>query len=163
MEQSRDLLDIGDKRLHTACQNQNVQFRWPNCSSGRSCDEDEQNQLNRRQMLRNLLQRARTASQRRNNNAQRNVEVTISQPSENEQQSNISIPPQPPMENTLPQQIRNRLRFLGRAAKSVLSCNQIVEEHSCGSRFTPDRIPRKQCPFCSAFLWPNELLQQRKN
>ena len=29
VEQSRDLLDCADKRLHTACQNQNMQFQWP--------------------------------------------------------------------------------------------------------------------------------------
>jgi len=135
--------------------NQNVQFQWPNCSSGRSRDEDEENQSRRRQFVRSLLQTARIAA-RRNNNAQRNVDVTMSQP-QDEEQSNISIPPQPPVENILSQQIRNRTRFLGRAAKRVLSCNQIVKEHSAGSRFSPDGFPLRQCPFCSALMWPNEL------
>jgi hypothetical protein len=119
VERRRDLLDSVDKRLHSACQVQNVQFQWPNSSSGRSCDEDDEHQLNRRELLRSLLRRARNASRRQNTGA--------------------------------------TARFLGRTAKSVLSCNQIVGEHSCGSRFTPDGFPIRQCPFCSALLWPNEL------
>ena len=44
VERRRDLLDSVDKRLHSACQVQNVQFQWPNSSSGRSCDEDDEHQ-----------------------------------------------------------------------------------------------------------------------
>ena len=59
VEQRRYLLDYADKTLQTACQIQNVQFQWPNCSSGRSFDEDEQNQLNRRRLLRKFTSKSK--------------------------------------------------------------------------------------------------------
>lgn len=58
----RTLLDPADKRLHTACLKQNVPFEWPQTATGRSCDEDDNQQLNRRTKLRQALLKSRRSS-----------------------------------------------------------------------------------------------------
>lgn len=60
----RNLLDVADKRLHTACFKQNVLFEWPHSHSGQSCDESEADRQHRRQTLRKLLEQARRGLRR---------------------------------------------------------------------------------------------------
>ena len=66
----REFLDATDKTLHTACHNQGVSFEWPNCSSGKSCDELDESKKQRQNNLRALLEQARKLSRKKNNRTQ---------------------------------------------------------------------------------------------
>lgn len=58
----RTLLDPADKRLQIACLKQNVPFEWPQTATGRSCDDDDYQQLNSRTKLRQTLMKSRRSS-----------------------------------------------------------------------------------------------------
>ena len=82
--QDRSLLDSSDKRLHTACIKQGVRFIWPNCLSGRSCDESDNELCCRRELLKNSLDKARR------NSRKNNPRIPSNQPSQNSDVVSIS-------------------------------------------------------------------------
>lgn len=60
--QTEHFLDIADRRLLRACHEINVQFIWPQCTSGHSSQEDPIVKNQRRQLLRSLLKNAHNNS-----------------------------------------------------------------------------------------------------